>query len=311
MYDDPFADSSQIPTYLVSELARRHVTVALSGDGGDEVFAGYNRYVLGSRMWPRLSRIPVPLRRGAARAIRTLGPGAWGRILGATDVVLPKRLRVAQAGDRAHKLAGVMGARDENEFYLSMASHWQTSAAVVLGERGGTGTVENLLRDATTTTFVERMMYADARTYLSDDILVKVDRAAMSVSLETRAPFLDHRLVELAWRVPLSMKLRDGVGKWALRQILYRHVPASLIERPKMGFGVPIDSWLRGPLRGWASDLLDEDLLRRQGFFDPAPISRKWREHLAGSGNWQNQLWDILMFQQWLTEAQRIQRNVQ
>ena len=303
LYDEPFADSSQIPTFLVAQLARQHVTVSLSGDGGDELFGGYNRYFVGARLWRRLAPLPVSLRRTAARGIRTIAPDAWGRLLNGTQGLMPRRFRVAHAGDRMHKLAGVIAAENEMDFYRSMVSHWQRPGDVVLGghERDGEPTAAGDLREPTS--FVEQMMYLDARTYLPDDVMVKVDRAAMGVSLETRAPFLDHRMVELGWRVPLSMKVRDGVGKWALRQVLYRHVPQQLLKRPKMGFGVPIDSWLRGPLREWASDLLAIDRIRRSGYFAPQVIEEKWTEHLSGRHNWQYLLWDVLMFQQWL-EAQ-------
>jgi asparagine synthase (glutamine-hydrolysing) len=300
LYDEPFADSSQIPTCLIAELARRHVTVALSGDGGDELFGGYNRYFVGARLWRRLARVPVAVRKGAARGIRSLTPDAWGRLIGAADRVIPTRLRVAHPGDRIHKLAGVLACNSETEFYRSMASHWQNPSDVVIGGHESSSDVAGPITSSNAKTFVERMMYTDARTYLPDDVMVKVDRASMAVSLETRAPFLDHRVVELGWRVPLFMKLRGREGKWALRQILYRHVPRALLERPKMGFGVPIDSWLRGPLRDWAAALLDEERLRRERFFVPEAIAVKWREHLAGTRNWQYPLWDVLIFQQWL-----------
>ncbi|NUR33311.1 MAG: asparagine synthase (glutamine-hydrolyzing) [Gemmatimonadaceae bacterium] len=301
IYDEPFADSSQIPTFLVAQLARGHVTVALSGDGGDEMFGGYNRYVVGARLWRHLARVPVPVRSLTARGIRTVSPARWGRVFDSIDGWLPPRLRVAQAGDRMHKLAGVLAATGEAEFYRSMASQWQQPEEVVLGggepTATGPGAPDSL-------GFVERMMFTDARTYLPDDVMTKVDRAAMAVSLETRAPFLDHRVVEAAWRLPLGMKVRDGQGKWALRQILYHHVPQQLLERPKMGFGVPLDSWLRGPLRDWASALLDGARIEREGFFRRAAVETAWREHLSGRHNRQHQLWGILIFQQWL-EAQQ------
>jgi asparagine synthase (glutamine-hydrolysing) len=301
LYCEPFADSSQIPTFLVSQLARQQVTVSLSGDAGDELFAGYNRYVLASKLWDGISRWPHGVRSLAKSAIRALPPNAWGRLLGPVQAFAPSALRQAMIGDKLHKGADVLHAKSLDDLYLALVSHWTTEGLVIGGHVPATCLHGNPLPlpglDA-----VQRMMALDAMTYLPDDILVKVDRAAMGVSLEGRVPFLDHRVVEFAWRVPQEMKLRDGVGKWILRQVLYRNVPKELIERPKMGFGVPIDTWLRGPLKDWAEALLDEGRLRREGFFNPAPIRAKWAEHLSGKRNWQFHLWDVLMFQAWLEE---------
>lgn len=301
LYCEPFADSSQIPTFLVSQLAKQHVTVSLSGDAGDELFGGYTRYVLGHRLWRKLSRFPVGIRAVVVSAIRAISPSAWNRILSPIRALAPSRYRMTLVGDKLHKGAGVLAARRIDELYLGLLTHWNP-AELVLDARepatvlnGGAPTLAGL-------DDVQRMMALDAMTYLPDDILVKVDRAAMAVSLETRVPFLDHRVIELAWRIPQAMKLRDGAGKWILRQVLYRHVPKELIERPKMGFGVPIDHWLRGPLREWAEDLLAEDRLKREGFFVPAPIRQKWKEHLSGVRNWQYLIWDVLMFQAWLKD---------
>lgn len=299
LYCEPFADSSQIPTFLVSQLARQQVTVSLSGDAGDELFAGYNRYVLASKLWGGISRLPYGVRSLAKSAIRGLSPDAWNTLLGPVQAFAPTALRQAMIGDKLHKGADVLHAKSLDELYLALVSHWIPDGLVIGGQEPATCLHGNPLSlpglDA-----VQRMMALDAITYLPDDILVKVDRAAMGVSLEGRVPFLDHRVVEFAWCVPQSMKLRDGVGKWILRQVLYRHVPKELIERPKMGFGVPIDAWLRGPLKDWAEALLDEGRLRREGYFNPAPIRRKWVEHLSGQRNWQYHLWDVLMFQAWL-----------
>jgi asparagine synthase (glutamine-hydrolysing) len=300
MYDEPFADSSQIPTFLVSQMARAHVTVALSGDGGDEAFGGYNRYFLGRRIWRKLDPVPLPLRQGMARLIHGVSPRRWGAVLGAAQSVLPPGARVAHAGDRMHKLADIFASRSMAEMYRSLVSHWKDPADLVVGGTEPPTLLDEPVPALDRLSEVERMMYWDARTYLPDDILVKVDRASMAVSLEVRAPFLDHRVVELAWRLPLRAKLRDGTGKWAIRQLLARHVPAALVERPKMGFGVPIDEWLRGPLHEWAGDLLNPDRLRREGYLRPEPIEEKWREHQAGTRNWQYLLWDVLMFQAWL-----------
>ena len=299
LYCEPFADSSQIPTFLVSQLARQKVTVSLSGDAGDELFAGYNRYLLAQNIWSRISRLPSGARSLTASGIRALSPQGWNTLLGPLQSFAPKSLRQANIGDKLHKGAGVLAAKSIDDLYLGLVTHWQPSDLVIAGEEPATCLRGNRLAldglDA-----VQRMMALDAITYLPDDILVKVDRAAMGVSLEGRVPFLDHRVVEFAWRVPQSLKLRDGMGKWILRQVLYRHVPKELIERPKMGFGVPIDTWLRGPLKEWAEALLDESRLRREGYFNPILIRTKWAEHLSGKRNWQYLLWDVLMFQAWL-----------
>ncbi len=301
-YCEPFADSSQIPTFLVSQLARQKVTVSLSGDAGDELFSGYNRYVLGQKLWRSLSRVPVGVRSFAASGIRVLGPSSWNRLTSPIQALAPRSMRFANIGDKLHKGAGVLATRQIDDLYLGLLTDWNPDEVVLGGHEPATclnGEPPNLfgLDD------VQRMMALDTMTYLPDDILVKVDRAAMGVSLETRVPFLDHRVVEYAWRIPQSKKLRNGVGKWVLREVLFRHVPRELFERPKMGFGVPIDAWLRGPLQDWAEALLDEGRLKREGFFNPDPIRTKWAEHLSGKRNWQNLLWNVLMFQAWL-EAQ-------
>lgn len=298
LYCEPFSDSSQIPTYLVSELARQHVTVSLSGDAGDELFAGYGRYTWTHRLWNRISGYPAGLRRAAAAGLTSIPPGAWNTLLKPVRPLLPAAQRISNLGDRLHKGASVLAYQTQDELYRSLVSHCMHPADLV---RGGvepptlltSGQFEGL-------TGVEKMMALDTVTYLPDDILVKVDRAAMGVSLETRVPMLDHQIVEFAWRLPLDYKLRESSSKWVLRQLLYRHVPKALVERPKMGFGVPLDTWLRTSLKDWAEALLDESRLRREGFFDPAPIRRQWQEHLSGSRNWQYQLWDVLMFQAWL-----------
>lgn len=303
IYDEPFADASQIPTFLVSEMTRRHVTVALSGDGGDELFAGYSRHYLAATLWPRIVRLPLPVRRLAAAAIHAVPPATVQRAV----TLLPARFSPFAAGDRLHKLADVLPLRDGDALYRRLVSQWDDPGAVVLGggvgggdAGGGAGresgedAVGGLLTDD-----VARMQYLDTTTYLPDDILTKVDRASMAVSLEARVPLLDHRVVEFAWTLPRRFKLRDGQGKWLLRRVLDRHVPRALLDRPKMGFAVPIESWLRGPLRDWAEDLLDEETLRADGVFAPGEIRRRWADHLSGRRNWQYALWGVLMFQAW------------
>jgi asparagine synthase (glutamine-hydrolysing) len=302
LYCEPFSDSSQIPTFLVSQLARKQVTVSLSGDAGDELFCGYNRYLLADKLWQKLSVLPTGSRRLAAHSLTALSPSRWNLLLGPMQGLLPSSLRQANLGDKLHKAAGVLASGDLDALYLGLVSHWSDPASVVIGGKEPATLLTGNAPALDGLDDIQRMMALDALTYLPDDILVKVDRAGMGVSLEGRVPFLDHRVVEFAWTLPQSLKLRDGVGKWILRQVLYRHVPKELIERPKMGFGVPIGDWLRGPLRDWAEDLLDEARLRREGYFHPGPIREKWKEHLSGVRNWQYHLWDVLMFQAWLAE---------
>jgi asparagine synthase (glutamine-hydrolysing) len=302
LYDEPFADSSQIPTFLVSELARRSVTVSLSGDGGDELFAGYNRYFWGRSIWKKLGWMPRSLRAAAAAVLTAVPPQSWDRVFGVAGPLLPSAIKQRNPGDKIHKLAEILAAESPEAMYRGLASHWKDPASVVLGAREPPTALTDRRLWSNLPDFTQRMMYLDTVTYLPDDILVKVDRASMGVSLEARIPFLDHRVVEFAWRLPLSMKVRDGEGKWLLRQVLYRYVPKELIERPKTGFGLPIDAWLRGPLRDWAEDLLDKKRLSEEGFFDPLPVREKWKEHLSGTRNWQHYLWDVLMFQAWVDQ---------
>ena len=301
LYSEPFADSSQIPTFLVSQLARQHVSVSLSGDAGDELFGGYNRYLYTQRLWRWIAIAPLTIRRLAAAGICRLSPLQWNALLRLLLPLAHASHPQVGVGEKLHKAAGVLASPSVTALYEGLTTHWH-SDGLVLGAQRTTSYLSDITLPMTGFNDVQRMMLLDAITYLPDDILVKVDRAAMGVSLETRVPFLDHRVVEFAWKLPLHFKLRGGVGKWALRQVLYRHVPKALIERPKMGFGVPIDNWLRGPLREWAEDLLSESRLRHEGYFNPAPIRQKWSEHLSGQRNWQYHLWDVLIFQSWLAQ---------
>ncbi len=300
LYDEPFSDSSQIPTFLVSQLARQHVTVSLSGDGGDELFAGYNRYFWGRSIWQKVGWMPTPIRSAAAHALTSVSPETWNRGFATFGAVLPAKLKQSLTGNNLHKFAEVLAAPNPEAMYAGLVSHWKSPEQIVIASSELATVLSDRQSWAQLADFTQRMMYLDTVTYLPDDILVKVDRASMGVSLEGRIPMLDHRVVEFAWRIPLSMKIRNGQGKWLLRQVLHKYVPQQLIDRPKMGFGVPIDSWLRGSLREWAEELLDESRLDQQGFFNPQPIRQKWREHLAGVRNWQYYLWDVLMFQAWL-----------
>jgi asparagine synthase (glutamine-hydrolysing) len=300
LYDEPFSDSSQIPTYLVSKLARSRVTVSLSGDGGDELFAGYNRYFWGRRIWRGAGWIPRGLRTGAAGALVALSPQEWDRVFGKLSPALPTEVRQRTPGNKLHKLAGALASENPEAMYLNLISHWKEPARLVKGGAEPLTSLRDPQSWAELSASVQRMMYLDMVTYLPDDILVKVDRASMGVSLEGRMPFLDHRVVEFAWTLPLSMKIRDGKGKWLLRRMLDRYIPKELIERPKMGFEVPIGGWLRGPLREWAESLLSEKRLSDEGFFDASTIRQKWSEHLSERHNWQYQLWGVLMFEAWL-----------
>lgn len=299
LYDEPFADSSQIPTFLVSQLARRQVIVALSGDGGDELFGGYNRHFRAIQLWRCIRSLPRSARRAAAALLRCIPTTAWNGLHARLHPILPRRLHVRLPGDKAVKLAALLLVQQPEALYLPLVSHWTDPAALVAGAAEPPTPVTDPTQWLDVPDLAHRMMYLDAITYLPDDILVKVDRAAMGVSLETRVPLLDHRVVEFAWRLPLAMKIRQGQGKWLLRQVLYRYVPRRLIERPKMGFGVPIDRWLRGPLRDWAEDLISVSRLRSEGFLDPAPIRALWTDHLRGTRDGQYLLWDVLMFQAW------------
>jgi asparagine synthase (glutamine-hydrolysing) len=302
MYDEPFADSSQIPTHLISALARQHVTVALSGDGGDELFGGYDRYLMTAGWWDRIGGIPMPLRAAAARALTMVPAAAWTSLGAAAGGLLPRSIRLRRLGDKVHKGATMLCSGSLDELYDGMLSLWRNPSEFVIGASPVSGPALNDNAELEGLSGVERMMAQDMLGYLANDILVKVDRAAMAVSLETRVPLLDPEVVEFAWRLPLDLKIRGSTTKWLLRRLLYRHVPAALIDRPKMGFGVPIDSWMRGPLRDWAEALLDERRLREEGFFHPQVIRQAWDEHLRGQNN-QHKLWTILMFQAWL-EAQ-------
>ena len=298
IYDEPFADSSQIPTFLVSQMARHDVTVALSGDGGDEVFGGYNRYLWAPKIVAKTAAYPRWARRALARSLTAVSPAAWdtlGRLAGGgASTALGQRA----LGDKVHKLGAALAAKSADELYLSLVSQWQTPPVI-----GASATeCPLLLQDASVYAaapdFVDRMMLVDTMTYLPDDILTKVDRASMAVGLEARAPLLDHRVMEWAWRQPRSRRIRDGQGKWALRQVLRRYVPDALIDRPKSGFAVPVHAWLRGPLRDWAEDLLSEVSLR-DSLLDRMPVRRAWHEHLSGRANHLPRLWTVLMWQAW------------
>ena len=293
IYDEPFSDSSQIPTYLISEMTKKNVSVSLSGDAGDELFGGYNRYLWTRKIWSRIKFMPISLRKFITYGMTSVSPSAWNKIL-------KQILDTPQPGDKMHKLSSILTSSSAEDCYLNLISHWNNSDNIVIGATDISVPVNNINDHLDFDSIEQKMMYLDAISYLPDDILTKIDRASMSVSLETRIPFLNHHVVEFANTLPLSMKIKNGESKWILRQLLDKYVPREFTERPKMGFGIPIDIWLRGPLRDWAESLLEESRLKKEGFLNYEPIRRKWVEHLSGRRNWQYHLWDILMFQAWL-----------
>jgi len=305
MYDEPFSDSSQIPTYLVSKLARRTVTVSLSGDGGDELFGGYDRYLTIRKIWKYSQALPQSLKNGVSRALQKARPHIVDEAFRVLRPLLPKGLRIPTPGHKLQKLSAFLSEDNPEALYYQALTHWGRPSRVVIGGNEP-GTIRECMENSSFPGGIEEtMMLTDLLTYLPDDILTKLDRASMAVSLEARTPLLDHRIVEFAWSLPLRMKIRGDQGKWLLRQVLYRYVPRELIDRPKFGFGIPLDRWLRGPLRDWAEALLDERRLRREGYFEAHPVRMIWAAHLHGEGSWQHCLWDVLMFQSWLEANQK------
>ena len=307
-YDEPFSDSSQIPTTLVSQLARQYVTVSLSGDGGDELFGGYRRYAIGQSIWNRISRVPRPARSAAGWVLERLSGQAWERLAESLVSHLPRTVSTADPTSKVTMLAEILRSEQPQAMYRAIVSHWHEPLQLV---RGADVTEHATILNSPSEwpklpSLTESMMCLDLATYLPDDILVKIDRASMAMSLEARVPLLDHRLVEWAWRLPLSMKIRSGQTKWPLRQVLNRHVPSALLERPKQGFSVPLGDWLRGPLRDWAQALLDRHRLADEGYLNDSLIQDRWQEHVSGRRNWQYHLWDVLMFQAWREGQQHL-----
>ena len=302
LYDEPFADSSQIPTYLVCSAARQHVTVALSGDGGDELFGGYNRYFWGPKIWDRFALLPHPLRQGLGKVISSIPLSVWDAAGSKYNRLRSGSTGISRLGDKVHRLGDrLRTVKTTDDLYRSLVSEWSLEAGIMLGiSKDPTSQLDDPLPENGVDDPAMLMMVQDMRSYLPDDILCKVDRAAMGVSLETRTPFLDPDVIALSTRLPMAMKIRDGQGKWALRQVLYQHVPREIIERPKAGFAIPIGIWLRGPLRDWAEEFLSYERIEKDGFFDPEIICQTWAEHLSGRRDWTTRLWAILMFQVWL-----------
>ncbi len=299
LYDEPFADSSQIPTYLVSKVAKQQVTVALSGDGGDEIFGGYNRYLTGKNIWGKISRLPTPLKKISSIGMTKISPQVIDSIFSLFNRFNFAFLKEERPGEKLHKLAQILTVSSCEEMYYQFISHWKDPEAIVMNGKEPLTYLKTIQWNSKMSC-VEKMMAWDTLTYLPDDILAKVDRASMGVSLEVRAPLLDHRVVEYAWNLPEELKIRQKETRWILRKILYQYVPKELIERPKMGFGLPIGEWLRGSLREWAESLINEQKLKNENFFQPEPIREKWEEHLSKKRNWYDLLWNILMFEAWL-----------
>jgi asparagine synthase (glutamine-hydrolysing) len=303
-YDEPFADPSALPTFLLSGLARNTVVVSLSGDGGDELFGGYNRYLWTARIWQRFGTWPPGLRAFLSSLMTLVSPALWDKLLSVAFFMLPPALHYPQPGDKVHKLARMLPARSPTGMYRNLVSHWQQPAELIKNGKEPPTLLDGGSPPREIQDIEHYLMYLDVMTYLPDDILVKLDRAAMANSLETRVPFLDHRVYEWAQTLPIGMKIRDGQGKWILRELLYRYVPRNLVERPKTGFAVPLDVWLRGPLKKWAEPLLDEKRLLQDGYLNPEPIRMAWKEHQSGRRNHAQILWIILMFQLWLEHYQ-------
>ncbi|PCJ17080.1 MAG: asparagine synthase (glutamine-hydrolyzing) [Candidatus Cloacimonadota bacterium] len=304
-WDEPFADSSQVPTYLVSQVAKQKVTVCLSGDGGDELFSGYDRYFWSENIWSKLKKIPKGLKSIVGNTLSNTNPKTLDFLYSCIKPIFPKKLQFSNFSGKIAKLAPALSSNTVQDLYYLLLSHWSTPQNIVIGGIEKLNIVKRIQDSGFNADIIEWNMFCDLNNYLPDDILTKVDRASMAVSLEGRIPLLDHRVIEFSWSLPREMRVKNGVGKHLLRSVLYDYVPQSLIDRPKKGFGVPIDMWLKGPLKDWACDLLSKDRIVRDGYFKPEPIIEKLNQHLNGVGAWHYYLWDILMFQLWLDEQKK------
>ena len=296
IYDEPFSNNSQIPSFLLSQLAKKDVKVALSGDGGDELFCGYNRYMSTNNWSKKFNSVPISLRKILAYAVKLISQKNWNKLF----KLLPGLNQHINYGHKIHKGAKALEANTLSDLYYILISHWQNPTEVVTNSKESQTFLSEFKPELLNFNNHQKMMMLDLITYLPNSILVKVDRASMASSLEARVPFLDHELIEYSWKIPHSLKFRNGKGKWILRQILNNYVPKNLTERPKMGFGIPLGSWLRGPLRDWAENLLNEKRLTQEGYFNAKLIRNKWHEHLSNKYNWQHDLWNVLMFQAWI-----------
>lgn len=299
LYDEPFADSSQIPMHLVSKMARQHVTVCLTGDGGDESFGGYYRYYSGKKIWDKIGLLPNSLKKITGKGLGSISPGAWESIFRSVEKMTPRKLHINNPEYKIQALSEVLMANSREEFYKWTCSHWKNPESLVLGSREPLTAFSDPSRQAGLSNFSEEMMFIDQVSYLPDDLLVKADRATMGSSLEARSPLLDYRIIEFAWGLPISSRIQNEDGKRLLKKLLYRYMPRKLVDRPKMGFSIPVETWLRGPLKGWAESLIDKDRLKDEGFFNSELVHKKWQEHQQGKKDWKYSLWNVLMFQAW------------
>ena len=306
IYDEPFADSSAVPTLLVSRLARKHVTVALSGDGGDEIFGGYNRHIMAAVSWPTIARMPFEMRRQLARTLGWAAPAKWESAFRKGGAAIPRRFQLANLADKIPKMQRALEAKNSQELYLRLLSNWQNPSDVLSLSSSNSSVPDGAQDWLSDRRAAESMMLADACVYMHDDILVKVDRASMAVSLEVRCPFLDSDVVEFAWRLPLRLKIRDGVGKWIVRRVMEQYIPSDLTARPKMGFAVPMAEWLKGPLRDWAESLIHPSGLSREGILKEDVVGSMWSSFLAGRTDLTDRVWSVLILKGWLQSEKTV-----
>ncbi len=299
IYDEPFSDPSEIPMFYISQFAKKKVTVSLSGDGGDELFGGYNRYIWADKIWNRLKYLPFSVRDCIKKMLKIIPTDYWDFLFLKFGGMLPDTINQAVPGDKLYKLADTLNCNSANNFFKSLISNWKNPVDIIINSKEPNTILDDNFISKVIPNFKERMMFFDLITYLPDDILTKVDRSSMAVSLEARVPFLDHKVIEFSKRLPTSFKIKNNTNKWILRKILYKYIPEKIMTRTKMGFGIPLNQWLKGDLREWAEELLDDTKIKSDGILNPKPIKNIWKEYLKGKGNWQYLLWDVLMFQAW------------